>query len=384
MNVRRSRRITFKMRLALVVPQFAFPLTGGVGPHARKLAEAFAQNGDHVLIVSDCDIERTAAYDVASVGKTWSLAAALRAAQAVRAFAPDAVLFEYTTFNFGGKSFAPLAIALLLRIARIRQAAYIHEIFYPASSPAVRTTLRAIVFGVRDAAFVLATRRFFVANEPKRARLLRIARFVAPACVTVVPIGANIEPDAGKGWNLQTSDPQTILSFGVIMPRRRFELIIEAVALLVERGRDLRLRLVGNVFDRQYAERCLDLAKARGIAMRTILTGPLADADVSAEFRNASLYAYALEDGLISSSGTLLAALVHGMPIVAAATPGDESSLREPVCVTDADPQSFAAGLERLLDDPAERTRLGSAAASAYAARFGWPAIAASLRAALL
>jgi glycosyltransferase involved in cell wall biosynthesis len=383
MNVRRSRRIPFKMRLAIVVPQFAFPLTGGVGPHARKLAEAFARDGDRVLIVSDSQIEKTDAYEVASVGNAWTFSAALRAVRAVRAFAPDAVLFEYTTFNFGGKSFAPLIVAIALRFARIRQAAYVHEIFYPASSPAVRTHARAFFFGLRDATFALATGRFFVANEPKRARLLRVARFIAPRAVAVVPIGANIEPHAGAGWNDSQTSAHTVLSFGVVMPRRRFELIIEAVARLVERGHDVRVRLVGNIFDREYAARCIALAKARGIDDRTELTGPLADEAVSAEFSSACVYAYALEDGLISSSGTLLAALAHGMPIVAAMTPADEPALRAPVRTTEPTVDAFSRGLEHLLHDAAERTRLSAVARDTYDSRFRWSTIAASLRAAL-
>lgn len=371
------------MRVALVVPQFAYPLTGGVGPHARKLAEAMACDGDEILIISDGDFSVTPAYAVASVGTTWTPRAALRAIAAIRAFRPDAVLFEYTTFNFGGKSVAPLLIAVALRLRRIRQAAYIHEIFYSASSRAVKTPLHAALFWLRDILFTVSVGRFFVANDKKRERFLRFARLTKPVAVSVLPIGANIEPGPGGIWKATANDRRTIVSFGVVMPRRRFELIIDAVARLVSAGHDLQLLLVGNVFDHDYADRCIALASERGMADRITITGAVSDASVSAALHDSALFAYALEDGLISSSGTLLAALAHGMPIVSTTSSHDEPKLRAAVFAIEPNAEAFANGIQHLLGDAKETGRLGSAAADAYDRNFRWSTIVGRLRTSL-
>jgi hypothetical protein len=104
------------MRFALLAPQFAFPKTGGVGPHAGKLAEALVGLGDHVLIVSEGPVTvKDGPITVRSAGNKWSLAAAFRSWALIRSFASDVLVVEYTPFNFGPRSLAPMFVAALAR-----------------------------------------------------------------------------------------------------------------------------------------------------------------------------------------------------------------------------------------------------------------------------
>jgi glycosyltransferase involved in cell wall biosynthesis len=368
------------MRIALLAPQFAYPKTGGVGPHARKLAEALAALGDEVLIVSEGPVvPQSGAITVRSVGARWDLRAALRALGLLRRFGAGVLLIEYTPFNFNPRSLAPMFIAALSRASGLRVGTYVHEIFYQEGSAAVKSGLKARVLALRDALMLACTECIFVASDSKRNRLLSIAPFVGSKSVYVLPIGANIEPGPGGTWRADRADPTVIMSFGVVMPRRRFEIIIGALARLVARGRDVHLRLVGNVFDRAYAEQCLSVAEACGVLQRVTLTGALEDIDVSDEFRKAYVYAYALEDGIIASSGSLLAAFAHGIPIVATRSLSDEADLA--ACTLQASGEDgFAEAIATILDDPGRRGTLSSDGRALYEERFEWETIAARMR----
>jgi glycosyltransferase involved in cell wall biosynthesis len=365
------------MRLAVVVPQFAYPKTGGVGPHAKNLAEAFSARGDEVLIVSDGSLSGTSEFEVKSVGTTWSLQAAFRGFAALRAFAPDAVLFEYTTFNFGGKSVAPVVLAAALRATGFRVAAYIHEIFYQAGSAAVRSPLKARIFRLRDALFVRIPHCLFVANDAKRRRLLALAPFLRPQNVHIVPIGANIEPLPDEAWS--SGDSHTVVSFGVVMPRRRYEILIDAVAHLIKAGHELRLLLIGNIFDSAYAKRCCELAAKHGIEHRMVLTGALEEADVTQALRTSAVFGYALEDGLISSSGTLLAAFAHGIPVIATASAADEDDLAACTVRCEASAVALSEAIARTIGAPETCRALSDAGRKLYRERFSWHAIAATI-----
>jgi glycosyltransferase involved in cell wall biosynthesis len=368
------------MRFALLAPQYAFPKTGGVGPHAGKLAEALVELGDEVLIVSEGPVStKDGSITVRTVGSKWGFVAAFRSLSLIFSFAPDVVLIEYTPFNFGPRSVAPMAVAAFARARGIRVATYVHEVFYQTGSAAVGSPIKAKILTWRDHLMLRCSQRHFVANSRKRDRLLSLAPYLNATFVEVLPIGANIEPGRGEHWRAELADPSTIMSFGVVMPRRRFELIIGALARLVSSGRDLRLRLVGNIFDRSYADRCRDLAESYGLADRVVFTGALEDSDVSLEFQRAYVYAYALEDGIISSSGSLLAAFAHGVPIVAALSSSDEEKLA--ACTLRASNEDgIASAIARVLDDPVTRDALARDALTLYREEFEWKTIASTLR----
>jgi glycosyltransferase involved in cell wall biosynthesis len=91
------------------------------------------------------------------------------------------------------------------------------------------------------------------------------------------------------------------------------------------------------------------------------------------------VYAYALEDGIISSSGSLLAAFAHGIPIVAAVSPSDDERLA--ACTLRAsDEDGMADAISRVLDESATRDALAKAARDLYRELFEWKTIASSLR----
>jgi glycosyltransferase involved in cell wall biosynthesis len=101
--------------------------------------------------------------------------------------------------------------------------------------------------------------------EETRGRL--IAAGVPAERVVLVPYGVHVEGDAAVG-----AVRSGAVTFGRQVPHKRFDLAIEAVAILAERGIRITLRMIGDGPERANLEA---LAVARGVADLVHFTGSL-------------------------------------------------------------------------------------------------------------
>jgi glycosyltransferase involved in cell wall biosynthesis len=109
-------------------------------------------------------------------------------------------------------------------------------------------------------------------------------------------------------------------------------------------------------------------------------TGYLPAAEVSRLLQAADVAAFPFNAGVTRKSGSLLAALAAGVPVVATAPPGEVRGPTEAGGVLRVPPRDTAAlsdALGRVLSDRALADRL-TAAGRAAAARHSWDAIAAA------
>jgi glycosyltransferase involved in cell wall biosynthesis len=195
--------------------------------------------------------------------------------------------------------------------------------------------------------------------------------------VTVVPIGANVEPPAG--YRREAGTPSTVVAFGVVMPRRRLERAVDAIAALAAAGEDVRLDVIGRTYDAAYAERIVRLAAERGVSDRVRFRGELAPAQISEALRTATAAVHAAREGSIASSGSLLALLAHGVPTVALRTPDDDPVFGNALRYADDD-AGLAGALRALAAEPRAAERLSQEATAMYGATFAWAAVAERLR----
>ena len=196
----------------------------------------------------------------------------------------------------------------------------------------------------------------------------------------MVPIGANVEPPSGYRRGRRT--PATVVGFGVVMPRRRLEYAIDAIAELVTRGDDVQFEIIGRVFDRDYAMDLATRAHRAGIGDRVRFLGELAPVQISQAFAGASAAVHAAQEGSIASSGSLLALLAHGVPTVALRTPDDDPVFGSALRYADDDAE-LAGALRALAAEPRAAERLSQEATATYRATFAWAAVAERLRHAL-
>lgn len=365
------------MKVALVAPRYP-PEMDGVGDHAAKVARALVGLGHDVVVITTGQPRTGDTVDVRIVGKSWSIAAAVRAAGIVRATRAHAVIFEYTPFLFGARSLAPLLVPMLCGAPTF---AFVHEIFYDSGTPSVRSRWKKIYFDYRDRAVLASCRGIFVPNIARRDRILaKVGNAYAPK-ITIVPIGSNLEPSDGRRWSPEARNGhrKRIVTFGVVAGRRRLERAIDALGILKGRNVDAELRIVGRIWDQPYADACRARARDAGVFDLVTFTGSLPEAAIGEEFVRADAVAYMAAEGLTSSAGSLLASFAYGAPVVATRNPHDETRLGQVVMLADDTAEDFADALGVAFARPHEMAERAAAATDLYRSTFGWDASAATI-----
>lgn len=166
-----------------------------------------------------------------------------------------------------------------------------------------------------------------------------------------------------------------VLVAGRLDPLKRFDLAIAAVAALDPDRRPV-LRVVGAPppDGAAYARSLRAAVAAAGMESTTVFEGSLSREELAERLRRASLVlvpSHSETYGLIA-----LEAAAAGVPVIAAAAGGLREAVLDGetgVLQDSEDPEAWAAQIARLLADPAERERLGTAAI-AYAQQRSWAA----------
>lgn len=158
-------------------------------------------------------------------------------------------------------------------------------------------------------------------------------------------------------------EPPVVLAVGRLVEKKGFDHLIAACALLRERGRSFRCRIVAG--SRDLWDPLTAQIRALGLTDHVVLEGPLDHDEVLGWYRRATVMALPCvvardgdRDGI---PNVLVEAAAVGLPIVTTAVSGIPELVRDGetgLVVPDRDPQALAAALERLLDSPALRERL--------------------------
>jgi glycosyltransferase involved in cell wall biosynthesis len=207
-----------------------------------------------------------------------------------------------------------------------------------------------------------------------------------PAAVGVDPVQVDTVP-AERAWELAAAaagtatlaadpdlSPLRIVAVGRMVPKKGFDVLVEAVAELTARGVELELVIAGedgpdaaNV-RRLVAERCPDAVQ---------FTGPLSQCELLALYRGADVFALACRvdadgdrDGI---PNVMVEAMAAGLPVVSTAVSGIPELVRDGengLLVPPEDPGALASALLRLATDVPLRDRLAAAGRDTVAERF--------------
>jgi glycosyltransferase involved in cell wall biosynthesis len=368
------------MKIAMLAPRFP-ACFDGVGDHAAKFARELLNSGLEVLVLTEGLARDAGGVHAESAGSDWALCSAIKAATMARRFGADVFYIQYTPFVYGVRSLAPLIFGLGARLSRAKVAIYVHEAFYEAGSSAASTPLKAFVLGARDLIVIALADYIFVAHDQRKAMLVRFMPWRRRDSIVIAPNGANVEPYGELRWSPPAagSRRRTLVAFGIISPRRRLELIIDAFVTLIRRGLDLELHFVGRVRDADYAATLACRSRRAGVEERVEWLGALDPEDASKELIAADALLFASTDGTTASSGVLLAGLAHGVPVIAVETSHDEKLFSECVQRADPDAASLADAIEGALSNEERLRQLGEMGARLYNERFQWSRMTATI-----
>lgn len=370
------------MRILFITGEYP-PQPGGVGDYTQRLAQHLTIAGHEVITLTSVKghwqlWRATSRGDEALAAPrgraSWRLVAAGRLAQVVRLIRPQWCHIQYQTGAYQ-LQIGVNVLPLLLRRTEIATAITYHDLLPPYLFPKAGPVRNWVtLLPARAATAVIAT-------NPEDEATLRAAGLQP----RLIPIGANIEPTQSSAHDRAvertrlgiTADEALIGYFGLLSPGKGVDLLIDLVA----QHPRWRLLIIGGAAttptDRAYAEAVQQRLARDGLRHRVIITGHLPAAQVSAYLSACDVIALPFRDGASLRRGSLLAALAHGCAIVTTppASAATAAALAGAVQFAAAQPDSFAAAIEMVLQSAVMRDRL-SEAARAVARRFAWPTIA--------
>ncbi len=207
------------------------------------------------------------------------------------------------------------------------------------------------------------------------AAILRdlIADGVPPERTRVIHNGVDLKHLArGDARNLRQSlgiTPQEVVltAVGSLIPRKGFDVLLDAMAQLVGRGLPVRVLIVGDGPDLTLLR---EQARSLGLEGRAHFLRERSD--VGAILRDAADVAVAAARSEAFGLSAIEAG-AFGLPVVATAVDGVPEVVQDGVTgrlVPPEDPTALAGALEVLVRDPAERRRLGDAGRACVLERF--------------
>ncbi|WP_209428288.1 glycosyltransferase family 4 protein [Pararhodobacter sp. SW119] len=156
-----------------------------------------------------------------------------------------------------------------------------------------------------------------------------------------------------------------ILAVGRLVEKKGFHILIEALRILRDAGRDVRCRIVGGGDEAHHLAAQIE---ASDLGSAVELLGPRPQSEVMALMRAAAVLACPCvvgrdgnRDGLPT---VLLEAMALGTPCVATDVTGIPELVRDGetgLCIPEGDPEALAVALARLLDDAALRREFAEA-----------------------
>jgi glycosyltransferase involved in cell wall biosynthesis len=159
----------------------------------------------------------------------------------------------------------------------------------------------------------------------------------------------------------------SIASVGRLVPKKGFDILLDAVRLLVDRGLDPVVAIAGESGP-EHEALCRQISDL-GIGDRVELVGVVSQTELLALYRRSSLFVLACR---VDESGdrdgipnVLVEAMAAGLPVVSTAVSGIPEVVHDGdtgLLVAPDDPRALADAIERIARDPALAGRLAEAA----------------------
>jgi len=234
----------------------------------------------------------------------------------------------------------------------------------------------------RRIAVPLSKNSFSLARYRAAGRIIAVSQFVrksvlasgfAENCIDVIYDGVETPPmispaDRDRARN-RFAIPQESVWIGNVAafaPEKGHVLLIRALADLRARFPQCVLLLPG-----EGPEKTKLRDVVRQLRLEDVVKFPGFVSDIESVYAATHLFVFPSHEEPLGSS--LLAAMAHGLPVVAFARGGVPEVVEDGkngLLVKELDPVALAAAIKRLLSDPAEARRLGEAARETIAARF--------------
>ncbi|MBD3295858.1 MAG: glycosyltransferase [Candidatus Omnitrophica bacterium] len=166
-----------------------------------------------------------------------------------------------------------------------------------------------------------------------------------------------------------TGDRRLLGTAGMIVPNKRFNVLVDAFARIKDEMGDLAVLIAGEEKDPEFSARLRKKAGRYGVSDRIFFLGRYSD--MPAFF--SSLDLFVLPSAREGFSRVLLEAMSCGLPVIATDVPGNNEAVQDGltgILVPPDDPDSLALAVRDMLADKKKMLRMGEAAREDAKKRF--------------
>jgi len=392
------------MRVVMVAGTYR-PERCGVAHYTSRLRGALDERGVSSVVLTTREAARGSedqrVKGVVSGWGMWDLPGLVRA---VRRERPDVIHVLHAAGTYGFKR-AVFLLPPLLRAAGCRAplVTTVHEYGWweweprgvlPGAVEALKTWgQRRGVWDREDGFLLTGSDALLTTNTHAEAAITdrlpwlvpRLRRVPLVANVDIAPVAPDVARDEARsryGWPL---DAQVVSYFGFLHPVKGIETLLEAHKRVLRSRPRARLLLIGGAESLALGDEAAwywnelhTLITKLGLNGTVAMTGYVPEEDASWLLSGADIGVLPFNEGVTLKSGTLLAMLAHGLPVVATRPDPPEPDLtdgRLVRLVERRDASGLAFTLSELLADARQRKSLGEAG-RAYTRDLSWPAIA--------
>jgi glycosyltransferase involved in cell wall biosynthesis len=211
----------------------------------------------------------------------------------------------------------------------------------------------------------------------------RLSRIAIATNIEVAPIDRATARQMLREKCTWPEDTIVLAFFGFLHPVKGLETLLPAFKHVLVAQPQARLLLVGGVESlalrgedaKRYWNKLHSLVQELGLSQLVYLTGYVSAETASHYLTGADMGVLPFNQGLTLKSGSLLALLAHGLPIVATRHTASLPDGHPVRLVPPRNIDALAVGLLELLNNPARRTHLG-AEGRAFIQNFSWQSIA--------
>lgn len=369
------------------------PTGGGVSDYTAQIAAALVDSGDTVHVWTGSEsgqAEIGARVETHRCPRAWTPAGLIRTSRMLSHWTPPRrLLVQYTPSNFGCRS-ANLFFAVWIwwraRYCRDRVAVMFHEFGQPFTPLWKRANIVAC-FHRMMAFFLIRASGVIWVSIPRIGGLVRRCQSPSAQPPLWLPVPSNIpvcpmtcEERIKLRARLAGTNRWVIGHFGTYTAQTAGALAAILPAVL-EAIPEACLKLFG----RQSREFALQLSETYPrFHGRVEGLGELTSDEVSQSLQTCDLMIQPYPDGVSSRRTSIMAGLIHGLPIITNAGPASEPIWKESGAVVlmcpDAQPEAYAATARRMLLRSDILRDLYTAATTLYADRFALLHVVSALR----
>lgn len=364
------------------------PQRSAVGDYALRLSEALVDRGAEVCVLTSIASREEAfkqGISVTEISRGWGIRGAWQVINILRRERPRLVNLQYVPqmYNRFGVNLSiallPLAIRFFLNLPVITTC---HE-FIGGSPRTAKAALLQIFYAAQTFLILFGSYRVVV---PVEAHIRIFQTYFRPLArkARLIPVGSNIpvRRRASVGASGAQQQTWTMATLGTGHLWWNYELALRTMFRLRKKGYKIRLNCIGDIEEANPAY----FAKLRALADELDLngcitwTGYCAAEEVSAFLSAADVFFFTQVTGPTMRSTALMAALAHGLPVVATRGRDTDRYLLDSGAirfVAANSPDEAAAEMDLLFKDAERRREWARKAQDLYERNFSWTKIAA-------